>query len=37
MHANDLQCTGFAGGFWPFGSLYSWCVNLRTGLFNLGF
>jgi hypothetical protein len=30
--AQGLQCGGFSGGFWPFGSLETWCVVVRATL-----
>jgi hypothetical protein len=35
--AQGLQCGAISGGSWPFGSLYSWCVAIRTGLCAIGY
>jgi hypothetical protein len=33
--AQDLQCGNVTGGFWPFGSLTTWCVAIRSALCTL--
>ena len=35
--AQGLQCDAMSGGFWPFGSLSSWCTVIRGALCALGY